>query len=244
MAQPSVKFVSLGPGNAELMTLACYRELEKADIIFCPCTTGRGKDDSSRAADIIEAVGVSRTKIRLFYVPMMRRREAAVEAYRQCADDIRTECLVGRRVAVAVEGDISIYASTQTIVRFLQSLGIGSELVAGIPSFIAAATALGEPLIMGEGGLLVGCNWEQISAHLERGLTHGSSIVCMKVKNYEADIKAYLCSRPDIQCFYYEFLGMGAEEFTTQDISAISERRFPYFASMILYKPFLTDRDI
>ena len=36
-----IHFVSLGPGDPELITLKGLKTLQKADIIYCPATQGK-----------------------------------------------------------------------------------------------------------------------------------------------------------------------------------------------------------
>lgn len=242
MKLPPIYFVSLGPGDPELMTMGCYHCLQQVDIIYCPSTANTEGVTNSKAAEIMIAAGIPQEKMKLLYVPMQRKREAALTAYEQCAQEIANLAQQGNSIAVAVEGDISIYASTQTIADHLTADGFEVEMVAGIPSFIAAAAALRHPLVMGGGSLLVSSDFDQIKQFLEHGLTeHGSSIVCMKIKSYEQELKAYLAAHSEYECFYYEFLCMGDREFTTTNKQEIIERSFPYFSSMIIYHPYNKD---
>ena len=48
-----IQFVSLGPGEAELITLKGLKALQNADCIFCPETPVRDGHSLSRAADIM-----------------------------------------------------------------------------------------------------------------------------------------------------------------------------------------------
>ena len=47
-------FVSLGPGDPELITLKGLKKLRQADIIYCPATISKSGQLLSRAARIIE----------------------------------------------------------------------------------------------------------------------------------------------------------------------------------------------
>ena len=51
-----IHFVSLGPGDPELITLKGLKTLQKADIIYCPATQGK-HGLISRATDILKAIG-------------------------------------------------------------------------------------------------------------------------------------------------------------------------------------------
>ena len=45
-----ILFISLGPGDPELITLKGWKALQAADIVFCPETEGRGATESAPRA--------------------------------------------------------------------------------------------------------------------------------------------------------------------------------------------------
>ena len=51
-------FVSLGPGDPELITLKGLKKLRQAEIIYCPATMNKNGQLLSRAARIIEELGI------------------------------------------------------------------------------------------------------------------------------------------------------------------------------------------
>lgn len=65
-----ILFISLGPGDPELITLKGWKALQAADIVFCPETEGRNGERTSRAADIVRRLGVGDDHIRRFLLPM------------------------------------------------------------------------------------------------------------------------------------------------------------------------------
>ena len=52
-----ILFISLGPGDPELITLKGWKALQAADIVFCPETEGRNGERTSRAANIVRRLG-------------------------------------------------------------------------------------------------------------------------------------------------------------------------------------------
>ena len=64
-----ILFISLGPGDPELITLKGWKALQAADIVFCPETTGRDGQRTSRAADIVRRLSVGDDHIRRFLLP-------------------------------------------------------------------------------------------------------------------------------------------------------------------------------
>ena len=70
-------FVSLGPGDPELITLKGLKKLRQAEIIYCPATMNKNGQLLSRAARIIEELGIGESAIRLFTLPMSKDRTEA-----------------------------------------------------------------------------------------------------------------------------------------------------------------------
>ena len=95
-----ITFVSLGPGEAELITLKGLKALQAADCIFCPETPARDGRPLSRAADIMLRLDIPAGHIRRFSLPMSKQRTDALNAY----DRVYAEALslhhAGRKVAV------------------------------------------------------------------------------------------------------------------------------------------------
>ena len=77
-----IHFVSLGPGDPELITLKGIKTLQKADIIYCPATQGK-HGIISRATDILKAIEVDESLIHPFILPMSKERTDALNAYNE-----------------------------------------------------------------------------------------------------------------------------------------------------------------
>ena len=106
MSHP-IYFVSLGPGDAELITLKSLHALQQADIIYCPSTVREPDKILSRAATLLHKLGI-KGDIHLFSLPMSKDRTKAIKIYRQLFEEMRLEQKAGKRLAVAVEGDAGI----------------------------------------------------------------------------------------------------------------------------------------
>ena len=76
-----VIFVSLGPGEPELITVKGLKALQAADCIFCPETLTKDGNRVSRAADILLQLGIPENTVRRFPLPMSKQREKALSAY-------------------------------------------------------------------------------------------------------------------------------------------------------------------
>ena len=64
-------FVSLGPGDPELITLKGLKKLRQADIIYCPATISKSGQLLSRAARIIEGLEIEKSVVQFFTLPMI-----------------------------------------------------------------------------------------------------------------------------------------------------------------------------
>lgn len=80
MSNPII-FVSLGPGEPDLITLKGLKALQNADCIFCPETRTTSGRILSRAADILHALNIPNTTLSRFALPMSKNREQAFAAY-------------------------------------------------------------------------------------------------------------------------------------------------------------------
>lgn len=222
-----VEFVSLGPGDPELITLQGLRKLREADLIFCPAT---GKDAVSKAAGIVHALGIDGEKIRLYRLPMSRERSEAREAYGRLCDEL--ECLraEGRRVAVTAEGDAGFYSSTRDVCEELRRRGIDIRLTAGVPAFIAAGATAGAHVVSQDERLTV---LPGTTEGLAEAVERGDAVVIMKLSACAEATRRFLREHRDVECHYFERLGT-AEEFHTSDHDEILARPFPYFSLLIL----------
>ena len=83
-----IYFVSLGPGDPELITLKALHTLQRADCIYTPVpTTSKGRH-TSKAAEMMRSLGIREEQIQLYDLPMSKDRDGALEAYTLVADDV------------------------------------------------------------------------------------------------------------------------------------------------------------
>ena len=235
--QPALKnhpiaVLSLGPGDPELLTLKAVRTLREADIVVVPATQNDDGTMKSRAADII-GKWCAADKMQLYSLPMKKQREAVRQVYDAICHDIIEWYHAGKRVVVAVEGDVSIYASIHYIFDLLQEKHIPVQQVPGIPSFIAAAASAGLSLISQNERLVVLPGDADIEV-LRRLLTGRHVVVVMKLSQCQQVLKDFLLQYPAAVCHYFENVGT-AEEYHTQEREAILSRQMPYFSLCVLY---------
>ena len=137
--------VGVGPGDPELMTLKAARILSQCPVIAYP----QGREKKSSAALAIAAAAVPAIlEKELLPIPMPMVRDPALlrEKRREGAERISARLKEGKDVAFLTLGDPSIYSTSLYLHPLLKSMGFEVQVVAGVPSFCAAAAALERPL--------------------------------------------------------------------------------------------------
>lgn len=226
-----VHFVSLGPGDAELITLKSLHTLQQADVVYCPSTVMKTGKSISRAATLLHELGI-RESIRLFSLPMSKDRTQAMTVYRKIFQEIQQEQQAGKRIAVAVEGDAGIYASIHYVLDFLEESGVPVEQLPGIPSFIAAGAAAKLHLISQEERLVI-IPGNVTSDELDMYLKHRHIPVIMKLSQCADTVRNYMESHPEYSYHYFENVSTAGEYHSCQR-EELKERIFPYFSLMII----------
>lgn len=223
-----VLFVSLGPGDPELVTIKALKVLEQAGVVFCPAAGG-----GSRSAAILSALGIEPGKIRMFAVPMSGDRSAAVKAYADAALAIAEVYRAGLRVAVAAEGDAGFYATTDYIAEGLAEAGVPTARIAGVPAFLACGALAGIPVTRLNEGLEVVPGTLSVD-DLRKKLAERRVIVVMKASRCEAALKEAMRELADAEFHYFENAGVAGREFYSADREVVAARTFPYFSLVIV----------
>jgi precorrin-2/cobalt-factor-2 C20-methyltransferase len=133
--------VGVGPGDPELMTIRAWRIVGSVDVVAYIGADGRPSRARATAAAAI------RESARLLPIDMPMRSDPAhgQAAYQQAATTIAWELAEGRDVAFLCEGDPLLYGSFIYLMALLQP-NFAVEVVPGLPSFVACAAALRQPI--------------------------------------------------------------------------------------------------
>lgn len=129
-----IRFVSLGPGEPDLITLKGLKALQGADCIFCPATMTQDGKSSSRALSILNTLGFSDT-VQCFRLPMDKDRTLALRSYEAVYESSKILRAEGQNVVIVAEGDAGLYSSIHYIYDKLQQDDIPVEQIAGIPFY-------------------------------------------------------------------------------------------------------------
>jgi precorrin-2/cobalt-factor-2 C20-methyltransferase len=233
MENNPVMFVSLGPAEAELITLKGYRILQQADMILCPATTKNG-DVSSRAADVLRKLAVSDDKISLFPLQMSKDRSLAMQVYDRMCDVATKYNRAKLRVVVVAEGDAGFYSSIHYVYDKLHSAGIPVSCIPGIPAFVACGAVGGLHIVQQEERLMI-IPGNAKAEELTRLLASGVTVVIMKLSQCVDEIHKFISQNPAYHYHYFENVGT-EEEYYTHCTNELSGRKFPYFSLMIIRK--------
>lgn len=229
----TVTFVSLGPGDPELITLKGLKALQRADIVFCPSTILPYGKTSSRAKDILLQLGIEQSKIHTFDVPMSKDRSLAIESYNNITSTIAEQHRNGFNIVVTAEGDAGFYSTIYYISENLKSENISVSRIAGVPAFIACGTLANIHIVKQEEELNVIPGITSLEELMHR-LKNGYSVVVMKASQCESVIKDAIQRMPNIEFHYFENVGIAEKEFYTSDKNEIISRQFPYFSLVII----------
>lgn len=227
-----VTFLSLGPGDPELLTIKALKTLKDADVVMVPATRNNEGILKSRATDIISEWHLE-NRLMVYELPMLKDRQAVSLVY----DSIFADCVrlyhEGRRIVVAVEGDVSIYASIHYVMERLEEASIPVVQSAGIPSFIAAAASAGLSLISQQQRLTI-LPGDADAEMLHQLLDSNHVVVVMKLSQCQEAVKEFLRRNPQTICHYFENVGT-PEAYHTMQHDEIISRHIPYFSLCIIY---------
>lgn len=230
-----IQFVSLGPGDPELITLKGLKALRDADCIFCPETLNRNGEVRSRAADILSGVGITdESVIRRFRLGMSKQRAEAFTAYERVYEQALSLHLEGHKVCIVAEGDAGFYSSIHYVYDKLKAQGIPVLHIPGIPAFIAAGACAGLHVASGEQQLTV-LPGTTTAEELGRLLGQENAVVIMKLSQCTDEVHRFIRLHPEHTYHYFENVGT-PDEVYLNDSNQIASIRFPYFSLLIIGK--------
>ena len=136
--------VGVGPGDPELMTLKALNIARMADVIAVP----HKEPEKCTALNIaLKALPELKQKALLpIDMPMTKDREKLLRAYDAGAAALMEALDAGKTVCFLTLGDPTVYSTYLYLHERVAAAGYPTEIVPGVPSFCAAAAALGIPL--------------------------------------------------------------------------------------------------
>jgi precorrin-2/cobalt-factor-2 C20-methyltransferase len=136
--------VGVGPGDPELLTGKAVRVIGACGVIAIP-HRDPGRCFAYQIAS--GAVPAIETKPKLCIdMPMTHDQSVREAAYETGTDALCAALAKGEDVAFLTLGDPSVYSTFAYLAERVRTKGFPVRWIPGVPSFCAAAAALGEPL--------------------------------------------------------------------------------------------------
>lgn len=136
--------VGVGPGDPELLTLKAYRAIQNADVI-CYLENESGHSQAlTIAAEALKHPIKDQQYLSVRFA-MSRERVAANLAYDKAIASIHEYLSLGQSVTFLCEGDPLFFGSFTYLLERLDNQ-FASQVIPGIPAFIAATAELQMPL--------------------------------------------------------------------------------------------------
>lgn len=137
--------VGVGPGDPELLTVKALRLIRACDLVAIP------QRDPARCVALRIAAGaapeVLTKPLLALDMPMTRDKGVREEACAAAAKRLTAALGSGQTVVFLTLGDPTIYSTYGYLHRRVMEAGFEAAFVPGVPSFCAAAAALGVPLV-------------------------------------------------------------------------------------------------
>lgn len=226
---------SLGPGDAGLITRRAWGVLQ-SDALWCYPV--RKKGGKSHALGIVERTDLETPSDAVELVfPMIHDAEILARAWVRAADKIMPVLQSGRDVVFLVEGDASTFSTFTYLARYVQQVAdIEVEIIAGVPSYNAAAANTAMPLAETDDTIAIvpaGYGLHE----LDTLLPHFDTLVLMKVKPLLDSLIDWV-ERNDLlgDTVFIEKAG-APEERVVRDVVSLKGEKVNYLSLMLVRNP-------
>lgn len=221
--------LGLGPGDPELVTLKAYRILREAPVIAWPAPDTGPSFARSIAAPHLPG---GQTEIPIV-VPMRTERFPARDVYDKASVEIAAHLDAGRDVAVLCEGDPFFYGSFMYLFERLVP-HYDTEVVPGVSSMMAAASAAGRPLAARNDVLTV-VPGPLDDAELTNRFNAADALAIIKIGRHFNRLRS-LIEKMNLlpHAIYAERVSLGSERL--MPLADVPEDTAPYFSMILIYK--------
>lgn len=212
----------VGPGDPELLSIKVWKLLQNANIIMVPGTEVSSSVAYQTASQIVD---LSKKDVRCFDMPMTKDKEVLKKAHETAIKQFIDLLDEGEDILCLTLGDPSIYSTYMYLHEKIADLGYETQIIPGIPSFCAAAAALGTRLCSGKEQLHI----IPASYDIDAALRLSGTKVLMKSASKIKEVKEKLS---DKKVYMVENCGMSNERRYT-DASQIPDST-GYFSLLIV----------
>ena len=222
--------IGVGPGDSELITLKALRILRQCPVVAYPAP-----DNGESFARGIAAPFMSKDQIEIpIIIPMRVERFPAQKVYDGAAHKIADHLRHDRDVVVLCEGDPFFYGSFMYLYERLADR-FECEVVPGVSSMMAGASALGRPLAGRNDVLTIipaPLPDEDILRQLE--MCDGASII--KIGRHFERVHGLLSNACLADCCgYLERISLPSQKI--MPLTSVNPKNVaPYFSMILMYK--------
>lgn len=225
--------VSLGPGDADLITLKGLKALQQADKIYYPGSLFKDGRKSSYSLSILNQYDLDVEKLQGFYLKMDLERAQAKTIYETTFQQIIKDYNKGLSIAIVSEGDISTFSSFSYVLEKIKSRKIPIDLIPGITSYLHLASESKIPLCLQNEKVTI-IPRIQSKDQLKEVIHHFDTVVLMKIKSVMESITSVIDTKKH-SIIYAERLGT-EKQFITNNWAIANKREIPYFSLLIIKK--------
>jgi len=229
--------VGVGPGDPELLTLKAFRAIQAADVI-CYLENESGQ---SQALDIaVEALKnpIKQQQHLGVRFAMSRERVAANLAYDKVITQIHAQLEQGKQVAFLCEGDPLFFGSFTYLLERLDNQ-YASQVIPGIPAFVAATAELQLPLTILKQSFAV-ITGRHSDEKIKAALLEHDAVVIMKAGIERPRLLALLKETERFDdANYLEYISRDNQKVIT-DLNQLEDKAGPYFSLFLITREELT----
>ncbi|WP_420844864.1 precorrin-2 C(20)-methyltransferase [Marinomonas algicola] len=225
--------VGVGPGDPELITLKALKYIQSTMVVSYLTNSEGASQAKEIATEAFESVKHDQEHIGII-MPMSMDRDAANLAYDAGAFAIRKVLDKGQDVVFLCEGDPLFYGSFAYLMERLEAI-YECEVVPGVSSIHAAASALKRPLTMLKESFSV-VSGRHSDEQIQQALKQHDSVVIMKAGRERSRILSLLHATGRIkEAQYLEYIGR-ENELVCKDVSMLADDAGPYFSLFVVTK--------
>ncbi len=228
--------VSLGPGDPGLITRRAWACLQRDAVWTYP---KRNKKSDSYALDIALRAGLELpAEHQPLIFPMTHDESKLAKHWLAAAQTVLEYLQQGKDVMFLVEGDASTYSTFGHLARTVQGLDedITLEIIAGVPSFHAAAARIQTPLSDVDDTIAIIPAGYGI-AMIEKLLNDFDTLVLLKVKPLLDDIIDLLDKKNILPYATFIEKAGAPEERVVNNIASLKAEKVNYLSLLLIKNP-------
>jgi precorrin-2/cobalt-factor-2 C20-methyltransferase len=231
--EPGILYgISVGPGDAELITVKGLRILREVSVVAFPA----GMDSRlGIAQQIIQPwLLTGQTQLALSF-PYTQDEQQLQQAWQKAAEEVWNYLKLGKDVAFACEGDISFYSTFNYLAREVAQHypEVKIEMIPGVCSPLAAASALGIPLTIRHQKLVILPALYTVE-DLENILEWADVVILMKVSSVYPKVWQILEQRNLLETSWVIERATSPHQAIYQDLKNYPQLNLSYFSVLIV----------